>query len=227
MIFDYFLFDLDNCLLQYPNYIEYLDYVLVESLKKNSVKVPNHKERKKVFSAEEDYNDLLKQWSIFDYELFWKHFSEIDFEYRKKLIEKKEIFLFNNVENVLSQLVDRNKKLALISNSPGYIVDYIVNKFKLSSFFDEILTIDYERDQNLAKPSPDGIISILKKLNYSHKNSNAIMIGDSIVDIIAAKKANIYACLVNRESNESSKYYEDWEYLPDYIIKRLHELLEL
>ncbi len=227
MIFNYFLFDLDNCLLQYPNHIEYLDYILVESLKKISVKVPNRKERKKIFYVEEDYNDLLKQWRVFDYELFWKYFSEIDFEYRKILIEKKEIFLFNDVKDVLTRLIDENKKLALISNSPGYIVDYIVNKFKLNSYFDEILTIDYEKDQNLAKPSPDGILSILKKLSYSHNNSKAIMIGDSIVDIIAAKKANIYACLVNRESKEISKNYKDWEYLPDYVIKQLDELFEL
>jgi len=50
------------------------------------------------------------------------------------------------------------------------------------------------------------------------------MIGDSIFDIIAAKKAKIAACLIRRNSENN---YIEWEIQPDYVIKSLNELIDL
>ena len=52
------------------------------------------------------------------------------------------------------------------------------------------------------------------------------MIGDSISDIFAAKKANIFACLIKRDRMRYEKGFNSWKFQPDYIIERLDELLE-
>ena len=227
MDFKYYLFDLDNCLIHYPNFVDFFDNLLVENLKNFSKNTPPQKERKELLYAEEKYNDILRQWGISDCELFWKLFNEIDFKNRKKLIEKSEIFLFKKVKSVLQRLRDENKKVALISNTPNYIVDYILEKFRLNKYFDEVLRIDYNKNQNLAKPSPYGILSILDKLKYNSESSNAIMIGDSMVDILAAKRANIYGCLIVREASNETLGFEVWDHNPDFIIYSLDDLLEL
>ena len=119
------------------------------------------------------------------------------------------------------------KKTAIISNTADYIVEYIVKKFNIESFFDEIFALSFDKDQAFAKPSPMGVHLILKKLNYDPKNSKALMIGDSIVDIYAAGRANIHACLLRRDLNKYPNGYDQWEYQPDYIIGSLDELFEL
>ena len=40
MDFKYYLFDLDNCLIHYPNFIDFFDNVLIENLKNFSINTP-------------------------------------------------------------------------------------------------------------------------------------------------------------------------------------------
>ena len=127
----------------------------------------------------------------------------------------------------MQRLRDENKKLALFSNSPNYVVDYVIEKFSLNKYFDLVLSIDYNRIQNLTKPSPYGILYILDKLKYNSENSNAIMIGDSMIDIVAAKRANIYGCLIVRDSSKEAINFEEWEHNPDFIIYSLDDLFVL
>jgi phosphoglycolate phosphatase-like HAD superfamily hydrolase len=84
----------------------------------------------------------------------------------------------------------------------------------------------FKNDQEFAKPSPNGIFSILKKFHFDHKIHKALMIGDSISDIVAAKKANISACLIKRDVLRIQKDTNEWEFQPDYIIDRLDKILE-
>ena len=51
------------------------------------------------------------------------------------------------------------------------------------------------------------------------------MIGDSIVDVYAAKKANISACLIRRDKSKYRDGYGAWEYNPDFVIEQLNEIL--
>ena len=57
--------------------------------------------------------------------------------------------------------------------------------------------------------------------------SKAIMVGDSKVDIIAAKRAKINACLIRRELDKYPEGYETWEHQPDYIIENLEDIFKL
>ena len=228
-MFDIYLFDLDNTILQIPNPSEYFDNILNETLKKlteNPETLPNREERNKFWFSGDEYVKLLKSWGVSDGPFFWKFFDEIDFSHRKMLYEQGKLSLYDDVKTVLTEILKANKKLALISNTADYIVKYILERFEISNLFHETLGLGYEKDQEVAKPSPEGILFILKKLNYDLNNSRAIMIGDSKLDVFAAKRANITSCLIKRDLNKYSNK-NGWETHPDYEIEGLDELFSI
>ena len=106
-------------------------------------------------------------------------------------------------------------------------MDYIIEQFNLKQYFHNAFGLGYDKDQGIAKPSPEGINLTLKKLDYNPNKSSAIMIGDSIVDIFAAKKAEIKACLLKRNLKKYPDGYGKWKHQPDYIIENLYEILNL
>ncbi len=227
MKFDCYLFDLDNCLLFIPNYPNYFDDILVKTLEKFKLNIiPNRTERNKLWYAGNDYLKLLYKWGITDSRNFWKFFDDIDLEKRKILVEKEEMFFFNDVLTVLRELRNNDKKLGLISNTADYIIEYILEKFQYNHFFHETFGLGVQKDQAIAKPSPEGIHMVLKKIGIS-KYSKAIMVGDSMVDILAAKRANINACLIRRDIDKYPDGYDTWEYQPDFIIDQLDDLYNL
>ena len=228
MKFDYYLFDLDNSLLNFPNPGEYFDNVLLETVKRlTNAPLPGRKERDKFWLSGEKYIDMLKNWGVGDVNHFWFHFDEIDFDSRKIHVSKDELNLYHDVNEVLSELKEAGKKVAIISNAADYIVEYIVKEFQISDLFDEMFGLGFDKEQGLAKPSPNGILRVLKKLNFNPEKYKAIMVGDSRLDIYAAKRANISACLIKRELNKYTDGYKKWEYKPDFEIIHLDELLDL
>ncbi|MBY9006424.1 MAG: HAD hydrolase-like protein [Candidatus Lokiarchaeota archaeon] len=223
--FDYYLFDLDNSLLDIPTSSEYFDTILFKTLEWFEIeKIPIRKERDNFWGLGVEYIDLLKVWGVYleNYGKFWKVFDSIDFKNRKILINQKKIRLYSDVIEVLEKLAKLNKKLAIVSNTAKYIVDYIVSIFGIDKYVHYAFGLGYEKEQEIAKPSPEGIKFTLKKLKFNSELSKAIMIGDSKVDIYAAKRANIYACLIKRELERYNNGYNKWKYKPDYIIDNLN-----
>ncbi len=226
-MFDFYLFDLDNTLLHIRNTSVYFDDILIETLQKltkNPMFLPEKDERNKFWFSGDDYIHLLESWGITEGSFFWKSFDEIDFKHRKNLFEQGKLQLYDDVITVLEKISDAQKKLGLISNTADYIVEYFLEKFELSHFFHETFGLGFEKDQEVAKPSPEGILHVLKKFNYNPNNSRAIMIGDSRLDVFAAKRANITACLIKRDINKYTNR-NDWESHPNYEIESLTELL--
>jgi len=227
MNFDFYLFDLDGTLLNLGNIGAYADEILVEVLKRlNIINPPDRVERKNLWLNKENYLNVLDTWGAANPTDFWKFYDEIDFEKRKILLAKKELSLFDDVIEPLEKIFNHvdYKKLAIVTNTIDVIVNYILNTFNISGYFQDVFSLGSENDQSYAKPSPNGILTILKKFNYNSKVNKAIMIGDSIFDIMAAKKAKISACLIRRDIE---KNYKEWEIQPDYVIKSLNELIDL
>lgn len=231
MKFDFYLFDLDGTLLHLGNIGAYAEEILVETLNRLKAKYPpSSNERFKLWSSKEGYLKVLEGWGVEEPQKFWKFFDEIDFEKRKTLIKKKKILLFQDVRIVLKKIYrhKERKKMAIVTNTAYYICEFILNRFNISKFFNETFSLGYyDNDQELAKPSPNGILTILDKFEYDPKVSKAIFIGDSKLDIIAAKKAGIYACLIRREITSRNKQYKKWEIQPDFVIEGLYELFYL
>lgn len=116
-------------------------------------------------------------------------------------------------------------ELAIISNSKHKTIHALLSSSGLSkSLFDAIIGYD---DATHSKPQPDEIFKAEKLLH--HKAS--LMVGDSIYDILAGKKARIKTIGVltgNYSRNTLSKYNPDRiipsiTYLPETIKK--HKLV--
>ncbi|MFX1279245.1 MAG: HAD family hydrolase [Promethearchaeota archaeon] len=230
MKFDVFLFDLDGTLLNLGDIGPYADMLLEETLiNLKTPNIPDKHERRQFWGSGDNYIEILNKWEVPQANKFWEYFDKVDFKHRKIMYSQNKISLFEEVEEVLKKIYNHkeDKKIAIVSNTADYVVDFIIKQFNISSYFHEIFSMGSKNDEKLAKPSPSGILSILKKFEYDQNIHRALMIGDSISDIIAAKKANISACLINRSKFRSTKEISKWKFQPDYIIERLDEILKL
>lgn len=67
----------------------------------------------------------------------------------------------------------------------------LVKHLHIESYFSIIVCSD---QVTYPKPNPESLFLIMKKLNYSHKNT--IMVGDGVNDIVCAKNAGIESIAV-------------------------------
>ncbi len=234
--FNYILFDLDNCLVEIPKIGSYFDNLLVETMKEFDIKkFPNFNERQQIWVVGKEYINLLKSWGIAAHQKFWEVLDLKDFQQRKKLIDDGEINLFDDVLQVLKELSRLNKRMGIISNTPDYIVEYQLNFFNINKYFDVIVGLG--EDQTTCKPEPTGINIALNHFSESKRNnreniiekikSKTVMIGDSIIDIISAHRANIKSCLLIRKGTYDIDYIKTWDCQPHFIINHLSEALQI
>ena len=104
--------------------------------------------------------------------------------YKNNLVE--DTTLYNGVKEGLEELAKRRYKLALATNKPHEFVKEILNSFDISKYFKIALGAGVVENK---KPNPEILYHITNTLNISP--SKAVMVGDSINDIKAAKNANI------------------------------------
>ncbi len=229
MRFDYYIFDLDGTLLDLGNIGIYADQILVETLKKLGVKrIPSKIKRRELWFSGGNFQPILKKWGIPESNDFWKCYDKTDFKKRKILLANNQLSLYKNVKNLLEKIYnhEENKRLAICSNTSDYIVDYFLKHFKINEFFHDIFSMG-GNNQEFAKPSPKGILTILEKFKFNSGRSTAIMVGDSVNDIKAAQAANISSCLINHLRRNEKELFKQWGVQPDYIIGNLSYLADL
>lgn len=86
----------------------------------------------------------------------------------------------------LEELKRRGVRLAVLSNKPDPFVQKICAEILGEGLFDIVLG---QRDGFAKKPAPDGVFAILDALAV--KPADAILIGDSDVDILTSRNAGI------------------------------------
>lgn len=92
---------------------------------------------------------------------------------------------YNGITNLLNNLKKDNILLAVVTNKFNLAAQEIVNKF-FPNIFDVVLGEDPKLNR---KPHPDMCNYVLKKLAIN--SNDALYVGDSEVDIITAKNANL------------------------------------
>ena len=115
----------------------------------------------------------------------------------------------------LLQQLSMHFKLAIVTNCRSNNIMPILNAAKIHPFFFEVIV--GRTDVKQGKPSPEGINFVKKKL----KISKGYVIGDSVKDLQAAKKARLTPIGVltgfhTKEELEQEK--------PKHIIKKLKDL---
>lgn len=144
----------------------------------------------------------------------WKIIDAANNKYRKKMLVEGKIKAFPDV-SALEELKKLNLKLAAVSNASLENTLLVLRAFDLDKYFDLVLGKDYSNLDGV-KPSPYLIEKALKKLQLIPYE--AIVVGDSSNDVLAAKRAGVKAVNVIRFGRVDGA---------DYYVKNLWELVEL
>lgn len=155
----------------------------------------------------------------------------------KRKVSKKELEISEKIEEGYEEFFNSSgaKKLIRIYPWVSKAVDLLSRKFRLAIFtnasarsvsrdlsgiglkrFSMILS---EADIKKKKPSGEGIIKIIKKLNIPSKET--IYVGDSVVDVLAAKDAQCKAVAVT--CGMGLKIHLKKE-KPDFIFENILEM---
>jgi len=162
---------------------------------------------KRALSGSREIKDIDETLFNKAYEIFMNH-------YENNVCNKT--LLYPNVKETLLKLQD--KTLAIVTNKPFKFIKPIIKKLEID-MFDLYLGADSLDEK---KPSPKPLLYVCEKFNINPKN--AIMIGDSKNDIIAAKNAKIESIGVTWGYN----YGESIEkYNPDFIVDKIEKIVEI
>ncbi len=131
--------------------------------------------------------------------------------------------LYDGVEQMLEQLHQHGKRLALLSSSEKISIEPALDRYKLRNYFEISL---FAEDVKHHKPDPEIIEKALKLLGA--KKEQAIIIGDSKSDLGAAQNAGIDSLLYFPAHNE--KFYKKESLLslnPTYVVDNFNQVLEI
>lgn len=139
--------------------------------------------------------------------------------YSKNLVKKSK--LYPGILSILKELRKRNIILYVVSNKAHIFTRKLLKDIKIGKYFSGIIGINSEEKERL-KPSPYYIKKILSKEKI--KPENALIIGDSKTDILAAKNSKVYSCAAlygYRPTEELRKHK------PDFYIKKPLDILKI
>lgn len=196
--FDCYLFDLDGTLIDTSSLIY---NCFCESLKPIAKKwnVPIEKSTIAAHIGRPLKDQMQK---------FFAHHNIIDddIDYEKlcrnhmnfqKTIWKDYVKVFDEAKEVLLNLVERKKKLAIVTSRGRETTDLYLKHFKLYDFFDCIVTAD---DTLAHKPDAAPALKALSFFDASLPKEKVLFVGDSVHDQFCAKNAGLPFFLVVRKN---------------------------
>ncbi|OFI49969.1 DNA gyrase subunit B [Floricoccus tropicus] len=197
MKYDDYIWDLGGTLLD--NY-ESSAQAFEGSLKRFNIEV-SHLD---IYNALKHSTDYAIQKFASDIPNFLKIYKEVEREYLAQPV------LFADAKKVLSEIVDNGGRNFMISHRDNHVLE-ILDATNIHKYFTEVVTSD---NGFARKPDPQSVDYLIKK----YQMSNAVMIGDRLLDIKAGINAGI-----------STIYFSNDEYLlqADQNIKSLSEILDL
>lgn len=127
--------------------------------------------------------------------------------------------LSEGTKAIISFLSEKGIKKGLVTNSGKKAVELTLKKHDLEHDFDVIVTRD---EVDKLKPYGNGIKLALRIINVPVKN--AVYVGDSINDLLAARDAGVCFIKIDRLANYIERLKEA---SPDYTVKSLSEAMSL
>ncbi len=122
------------------------------------------------------------------------------------------------VVELLRELKERRKKVAIFSDSARYRLVREIRMLGLTSYVDFILSAE---SIGRYKPNPQGLLVIAQ--HFEIKKSDSLYVGDMASDILTARFARIDICSMG---NGIDPYKLLKELKPDYLFRNLVEMKE-
>lgn len=124
--------------------------------------------------------------------------------------------LYNGIHSLLSELNTRGKHIAAFTGKGRRAAQITLKRLEIEKFFGELISGD---DVVRQKPSGEGISKLLSK--YGVTNQEALMIGDSTADLIAARENNVKIASVIWDSYSQDQVIR---LKPDYLFRTVADL---
>ena len=171
-----------------------------------------------------EYIAILQSWGVEDPNGFWELFDCRDEYERRALIETDQLIIQPDIWPTIRALKSRHYQLGIITNSPSQIALMELEAYSMAEEFEIIVGLG--ETQDICKPEPDGILMALEKLGF--ESSEVVFVGDSTIDLVAAKRANVAAILLDRSGIKQIHNEEltDADYLVITSLDQLPLLLE-
>ena len=194
-----------------------LDGVLIDSKKNMEIswhRVQNTFGVKKPFKDYYQYigipfKQILKKLLIF------KNHNKISSVYNKESIHQiKKVKLYSNLNRTLKKLCFKKILIGIVTSKNKTRTLQILKFFK----FIKMDVIIPPSKKLRGKPHPDQILEALRKTNIN--SSNAIYVGDTLVDYKAAKKSGVNFVFAEYGYGKKKKFYK-------YSIKNLSNLIKI
>jgi phosphoglycolate phosphatase len=122
--------------------------------------------------------------------------------------------LYPGVKRILKYYM--NKIKVVITNKYGYLTREILKRLKIDEYFDRI--VGWE-DTEAHKPSPEPILEVIQQ--YGISKEEAIVIGDGVQDIKAAKNACVDCCGVLYGFTKKEELIKE---APTYVVEKIVEI---
>lgn len=139
-----------------------------------------------------------------------------------EMVEKIEaeaaerVQLLQGAREALNELKQMNKKIVVVTNNGRLGTDRTLDRLQLAGVFDGVVTRD---DADELKPDP-GIVR--KALDLAGVNAGeAILVGDSVIDIEAARAAAVRSVAVPTGPFPAARLLEEE---PDFIVSSFLEV---
>ena len=131
----------------------------------------------------------------------------------------REVTLYPGVVETLRELRNRQIKLGLVTNNGRAGTNLTLDRCGISTLFEVIVTRD---DCQEMKPDAAPIIKVLEEIKAGVEE--ALLVGDGIMDIIAAKAVGLRSAAVPTGPSQIQRLLETE---PDYILGSINDLLNL
>ncbi|TFG20517.1 MAG: HAD family hydrolase [Promethearchaeota archaeon] len=128
--------------------------------------------------------------------------------------------LYPRIKQLLS-ILNKKKKLAILTNNRKSSAIKSLNKFGLDQFFEEKNVYGFDETGKF-KPEPDGLLKILKDMRV--KADKAIFIGDMPTDVIAGNRAGVRTVCVTSGLSQKNDIEKENPYL---LLKEIQDLFPI
>ena len=144
-----------------------------------------------------------------------KQMEEAVADRKVEMAANNEIEIFQDSEEILENL---DVPVAIVSNAYNEYLGKLLEELDIKNYIDFWLApnlSDIENYRKRMKPEPEMVEEVLENLGAE----KAVMIGDQIEDVLAARNAGIDSIYINRDGDTESK--------ADYSVENLTEALEI
>ena len=139
-----------------------------------------------------------------------------DFFKEMELKAAEDVSIYPGAEKTLQELRARHLKIGLVTNNSRAGTELTLKRHHLEPFFDAVVTRD---DCEEMKPASAPIKKILAQLGVS--TEAAILVGDGVMDIMAAKAAGLLSVAVCTGPFPIERILKAE---PDYLLASVNEL---